>query len=274
MVIFTVVRMFVHLFAGMAICAFLLPFLDRPARQMCIRRWSSKLVHICGLKIVIRDPNAYLKAAPTASTNQGQALMVANHISWLDIFVINSLEPCRFVAKSDIRSWPLVGWLCAKTGTIFISRGRPRDVRAIYQGLVASIKEGDRIAFFPEGTTAAQGSLLPFHPNLFEAAIDAGVPVQPYALRYLDDAGDLHPAADFIGDTTIVESILAILKARASRRITAELTVLAPLASVGVHRRDLAVSARDAIETALLNAQEIRGAQIAGFSKNANARSA
>ena len=179
--------------------------------------------------------------------------MVANHISWLDIFVINSLEPCRFVAKSDIRGWPLVGWLCAKTGTIFISRGKPRDVRAIYQGLVASIKEGDRIAFFPEGTTAAQGGLLPFHPNLFEAAIDAGVPVQPYALRYLDDAGELHPAADFIGETTIVESILAILKARGSRRITAELTVLAPLASTGagVHRRELAVATREAISRAL-----------------------
>ena len=183
----------------------------------------------------------------------GQALMVANHISWLDIFVINSLEPCRFVAKSDIRGWPLVGWLCAKTGTIFISRGRPRDVRAIYQGLVESIKAGDRIAFFPEGTTAAQGTLLPFHPNLFEAAIDAGVPVQPYALRYLNDAGGLHPAANFIGDTTIVESILAILKTRGTRPLTAELTVLAPLASAGTHRRDLSAAVRAEIERALGN---------------------
>ncbi|HEY4075238.1 MAG TPA: lysophospholipid acyltransferase family protein [Herbaspirillum sp.] len=241
--------MFAHLFAGMATCAFLFPFMDRPARQARIRRWSARLVHICGLKIAIRDPHAYLKAAPADA--QAQALMVANHISWLDIFVINSLEPCRFVAKSDIRGWPLVGWLCARTGTIFISRGRPRDVRTIYQGLVASIKAGDRIAFFPEGTTAEQGSLLPFHPNLFEAAIDAGVPVQPYALRYLDDAGALHQAADFIGDTTIVESILAILKARGVRRITAELTVLAPLASAGAHRRDLALAARAAIEQSL-----------------------
>lgn len=248
MIIFTVVRMFAHLFAGMATCAFLFPFLDRPGRQARIRRWSARLVRICGLKLAIRDPNGYLKSAAGA-----QALMVANHISWLDIFVINSLEPCRFVAKSDIRSWPLVGWLCAKTGTIFISRGRPRDVRAIYQGLVESIKAGDRIAFFPEGTTAEQGTLLPFHPNLFEAAIDAGVPVQPYALRYLDDAGALHPAANFIGDTTIVESILAILKTRGNRPLTAELTVLAPLASVGAHRRDLSMAVRTEIEKTLGN---------------------
>jgi 1-acyl-sn-glycerol-3-phosphate acyltransferase len=272
MIIFTVVRMFVHLFAGMATCAFLFPFVDRPARQARIRRWSTKLVYICGLKIVIRDPQGYLGAAPIASApsgTDGQALMVANHISWLDIFVINSLEPCRFVAKSDIRGWPLVGWLCAKTGTIFISRGKPRDVRAIYQGLVASIKEGDRIAFFPEGTTAAQGGLLPFHPNLFEAAIDAGVPVQPYALRYLDDAGGLHPAADFIGDTTIVESILAILKARSSRRITAELTVLAPVASAGAHRRDLALAVRAEIEQSLGNVPAAASASAGGDVANA-----
>jgi 1-acyl-sn-glycerol-3-phosphate acyltransferase len=260
MIIYTVVRMFVHLFAGMGTCAFLFPFLGRPARQARIRRWSIKLVHICGLKISILDPNGYLAAASVTRATAGQTLMVANHISWLDIFVINALEPCRFVAKSDIRGWPLVGWLCAKTGTIFISRGKPRDVRAIYQGLVASIKAGDRIAFFPEGTTGAQGGLLPFHANLFEAAIDAGVAVQPYALRYLDDIGALHPAADFIGDTTIVESILAILKARRSRRITAELTVLAPIASMGAHRRDLAATVRAAIEQSLGNVPAIAAA--------------
>ncbi|HWZ47622.1 MAG TPA: lysophospholipid acyltransferase family protein [Herbaspirillum sp.] len=252
MIIYSIGRMFLHLFAGLATCAFIFPFLDRPSRQARIRRWSAKLVHICGLKIVMRDVDGNVASLTSVSASAAQsALMVANHISWLDIFVINTLAPCRFVAKSDIRNWPLVGWLCAKSGTIFIARGRPRDVRAIYQGLVASIKAGDRIAFFPEGTTAEQGSLLPFHPNLFEAAIDAAVPVQPYALRYLDAAGDLHPAADFIGDTTIVESILAILKARVSRPITAELTVLAPITSAGAHRRELSLATREAINQAL-----------------------
>ncbi|MDB5989470.1 MAG: 1-acyl-sn-glycerol-3-phosphate acyltransferase [Herbaspirillum sp.] len=251
MIIYSIARMFLHLFAGLATCAFIFPFLDRPARQQRIRRWSAKLVHICGLKIVIRDVDGNVLASAAATTAPQSALMVANHISWLDIFVINTLAPCRFVAKSDIRSWPLIGWLCAKSGTIFIARGRPRDVRAIYQGLVASIKAGDRIAFFPEGTTAGQGSLLPFHPNLFEAAIDAAVPVQPYALRYLDAAGNLHPAADFIGDTTIVESILAILKARGAHPITAELTVLAPITSTGAHRRELSLAVREAIAQAL-----------------------
>ncbi len=103
-------------------------------------------------------------------------------------------QPCRFVAKSDIRDWPLIGWLCDKAGTVFIARGKQRDVRRIYQGLVTSIRAGERIAFFPEGTTVGQGTLLPFHANLFEAAIDA-VPVQPYALRYVDQDGRLHGAS-------------------------------------------------------------------------------
>jgi 1-acyl-sn-glycerol-3-phosphate acyltransferase len=178
-----------------------------------------------------------------------RALMVSNHISWLDIFVINTLYPTRFVAKSDIRSWPLIGWLCEKTGTIFISRGSIRDVRRIYQGLVASLHAGEHVAFFPEGTTSSQGELLPFHANLFEAAVEAEVPVQPYALRYVDAQGQPHPAVEFIGDTSFVQSMLWILKGRG---ITAQLAVLPPLDTGGnVHRRELARTAHAAVSRGL-----------------------
>ena len=176
------------------------------------------------------------------------ALIVCNHLSWLDIFAINSCRPCRFVAKSDIRDWPLLGWLCDRAGTIFIARGRQRDVRRICQGLGQSIHAGERVAFFPEGTTSLQGTVLPFHANLFEAAIDADVPVQPYALRYLDRSGRPHPAVEYVGDTTFVQSMLMILR---DRSITAELLVLPALPSAGAHRRELAVAAHDAIAAAL-----------------------
>src|SRR5690606_36823074 len=96
--------------------------------------------------------------------------------SWLDIFVIHAMHPCRFVAKAEIRGWPLIGWLCEQAGTIFIARGRLRDVRKIYEGAVRSLREGEHVAFFPEGTVSLQGSLLPFHANLFEAANEAQVP--------------------------------------------------------------------------------------------------
>src|SRR5450830_345939 len=237
---FRVLRLALHLFLGMAICAFLFPWTAPAGREAHTRRWSHQVLGICGVTLVIRQA-AGVDAPP-------RALIVANHISWLDIFVVNSLQPCRFVAKSDIRSWPLIGWLCAKTGTIFIARGKPSDVRRIFQGLVRSIEAGERVAFFPEGTTAGQGKLLPFHANLFEAAIDAGVPVQPYALRYLDAQGKYHPAADFIGEMTIVESILAILRAGS---ITAELTQLQSISTAGAHRRELAVVARKVIADGL-----------------------
>ncbi|MFC7518181.1 lysophospholipid acyltransferase family protein [Herbaspirillum sp. GCM10030257] len=234
-------RVVLHLFQGLATCAFVFPFLDHAGRQGCIKRWSAKLVRLSGISVIIEQPHA-VTAAP-------RALIVSNHISWLDIFVINSLEPCRFVAKSDIRDWPLIGWLCEKTGTIFISRGKLRDVRRIYQGLVSSLHSGERVAFFPEGTTSAQGEVLPFHANLFEAAIEAEVPVQPYAVRYTDSAGRLHPAADFIGEMTFVQSMVTVLK---SGGMTARLTMLPPIETPpGSHRRDIAELAHRSVAGAL-----------------------
>lgn len=239
MIAFHLLRVVLHLFIGLATCAFVFPLIDAAGRQRCIKRWSIKLLALCGVQVEIKTN------APPAP----RALIVANHVSWLDIFVINSLHPCRFVAKSDIRDWLLIGWLCHKTGTVFISRGKLRDVRKIFQGLVASLHAGEHVAFFPEGTTAAQGTLLPFHANLFEAAIDAKVPVQPYAVRYVDARGQLHVAADFIGDMTFVQSMVTILKAG---KMTAQLTLLPVIeTSRESHRRELADAARGSIAAAL-----------------------
>lgn len=242
MFVFRLLRLITHLFKGMAVCAFLFPFTAEKGREAHIRRWSRTLLRICGIRVKVDSPLPIQRS-----------LLVSNHVSWLDIFVVNTLQPCRFVAKSEIRSWPLIGWLCAKTGTIFISRGKASDVRRIFKGLVESIEKDEHVAFFPEGTTAPQGTLLPFHANLFEAAIDARAPVQPYALRYVDAEGRLHPAADFIGDMSIVESIVAILK---SRGMTAELKQLPLISTEGAHRRDLARQSREVIAAGLGYAAE------------------
>lgn len=238
---FGLVRVAVHLFVGLAKVALLFPFLGAAARERRIQRWSRQLVAICGVRMRV---DASRQAEPASP-----ALIICNHISWLDIFVINTLHPCRFVAKSDIRSWPLIGWLCEHTGTIFIARGKARDVRRIYEGLVKSIHDGERVAFFPEGTTAPQGTVLPFHANLFEAAIEAEVPVQPYAIRYVDADGSLHSSADFIGEMTFVESMIAIMK---SGGMTAELVRLPAIGTAGAHRRELAKIAHDAVAGVLV----------------------
>lgn len=240
MIAFRLLRVGVLLFGGLAISALVFPFIQKTRRDIFIQRWSVQLVRICGIEVDIQ----YAAGAQHVA----RSLIVANHVSWLDIFVINSLQPCCFVAKSDIRDWPVLGWLCARAGTIFIARGKARDVRRIFKDLVASIGGGERVAFFPEGTTAAQGAILPFHANLFEAAIDAKVPVQPYALRYVDAQGELHTAVNFIGDMTFAQSMVLVLSAR---NVKAQIILLPLIDTTGCHRRELAAATRSAISVGL-----------------------
>ncbi|MGZ3238669.1 MAG: lysophospholipid acyltransferase family protein [Burkholderiaceae bacterium] len=240
MIVFKLLRVFVHLFIGLSTCAFVFPLTNQAGRERRIKKWSIKLLDICDVHVEVDHATSI--PPPT------RALNVANHVSWLDIFVLNSFCPCRFVAKSEIRDWPILGWLCVKTGTIFIARGRIRDVRRIFEGLVASIKAGEHVAFFPEGTTSAQGNLLPFHPNLFEAAIDADVPIQPFAIRYVDASGRLYTVVDFIGDMSFAQSMIAILKAGGIKAI---LTRLPIIETKGGHRRELASAAQQVIAAGL-----------------------
>lgn len=232
-------RLVLHLLLGLATCALVFPWAGPALRERLVRRWSARLLAICRVRV---------ERAPAAEALD-HALVVANHISWLDIFVINSVLPCRFVAKAEIRAWPVLGWLVAQAGTVFIARGNRRELRHIFKGLVDALGQRQRVAFFPEGTTGSQGQLLPFHANLFEAAIDAGAPVQPCALAYLDPRGGWHAAVDYTGDTTFVDSILRIL---GGEPIVARLASLAPIpAGHGAHRRELAQAAHDAIQAAL-----------------------
>lgn len=232
-------RLIFHLLQGLATCALVFPWAGAPLRERLVRRWSARLLRICRVAVEHQDAGH----APLQ-----HALIVSNHVSWLDIFVINALHPCRFVAKAEIRAWPVLGWLVAQAGTVFIARGNRRDLRHIFKGLVDALAQRQRVAFFPEGTTSSQGTVLPFHANLFEAAIDAKVPVQPYALAYLDAGNGWHPAVDYTGETTFVDSILRIL---GGEPVRARLACLAPIGTAGAHRRELAKAAHDAIGAAL-----------------------
>ncbi|QYF91631.1 1-acyl-sn-glycerol-3-phosphate acyltransferase [Massilia sp. PAMC28688] len=231
-------RVILHLVAGLAACALFFPWAGAAWRDRTVQRWSRRLLAIAGVRVRQEGGVPALE----------HAMIVANHVSWLDIFVINSLHPCHFVAKSEIREWPVLGWLAEKGGTVFLARGNRRELRHIFKGMVAALQAGERVAFFPEGTTAAQGTVLPFHANLFEAAVDAGVLVQPYAVRYLDQDGGLHAAVDFTGDTTFAQSMKAVLS---GPPIEARLTCLAPLQGAGAHRRELAQAAHNAVAAVL-----------------------
>ena len=229
-------RVFLHLLFGLALCALVFSWVSGERRQRHVRAYSRKLLRICGVSV----------------EQQGEALahalVVSNHVSWLDIFVINSLHPSLFVAKSEIRDWPVLGWVVAQAGTVFIARGNRRELRHTFKGIVANLERGERVAFFPEGTTAEQGSLLPFHANLFEAAIDAKVMVQPIALEYLDQHGALHPSVSYIGDMHFTDSVVAILSGSA---VHARLACLPALDARGAHRRELAAATQEQVAQAL-----------------------
>ncbi|MGZ5201174.1 MAG: lysophospholipid acyltransferase family protein [Telluria sp.] len=240
-------RAILHLLAGLATCAIVFPWASAALRERLTRRWSRHLLAMCRVQV----------EQPPGAPALAHAMVVANHISWLDIFVINSLYPCRFVAKAEIRAWPVLGWLVERAGTVFIARGNRRDLRHIFKGMVEVLRQGQRVAFFPEGTTSLQGRLLPFHANLFEAAIDARVAVQPVAIEYVDAGGSYHRAVDYVGDTTFVRSFLAILSGPPVR---ARLTCLAPLTASGGQRRELAHAAHEAIGGALCGRAHVNDA--------------
>lgn len=249
MIVLRIARVIVHLLYGLLLCALVFPFAAPAQHSAVIRRWSAGLLTLCQVKVRLQDA----AGRPLNSLPETHALIVSNHISWLDIFAINAARPCHFVAKADIRGWPLVGWLCARGGTIFIARGQKSALRDAYRQIVRDLGAGGRIAFFPEGTTAAQAALLPFHSNLFECAIEAEVAVQPYALRYLTPAGGLHPEVEFVGDTTFVQSMIRILR---TGPIVAEVIVLPAIPTQKQHRRALAEAARQQIAAALQHPEQ------------------
>lgn len=168
-------------------------------------------------------------------------LTVANHVSWLDISLIYACEPIRFVAKSEVRDWPIAGWLANAAGTFYLARGKGGS-KPLLEKLTPFLRRGGSVVIFPEGTTTAGAEVLPFHPRLFAAAVDADCPVQPVALRYgLGDSGEI--LAPFIGDDDLVSHLLRLLK---NRRIEVYIDYLPPLAA-GCDRDALAAAAWQAV---------------------------
>lgn len=221
--VFRLLRVGMHLTWGLATVATVYPFLRRPARLWLKRRWSAQLVTMLGVRCRV-----------AGELPPGPRLLVANHVSWLDIFVINAIAPTAFVCKADVRDWPVIGWLCAKTETVFLPRGSRSAARQT-AGLIASrLAEGWLVAVFPEGTTSDGRQVLPFHAALLQGALDAGQPIQPLALRYgtLDGCRSVAPA--YYGDITLLQSLWRIARQPA---IIASLSVLPGLVE-GRSRRE------------------------------------
>jgi 1-acyl-sn-glycerol-3-phosphate acyltransferase len=216
----------------------LFPFVAPSRRLEIITAWSRTLLKRLGVHLTV-------KGNPPAGR---PVLLVANHISWLDIWLIDSQCVCRFVAKAEVRAWPLIGWLAAKTGTLFIQRERRHQTAALNRDIVAALRAGACVALFPEGTTSDGRMLRRFFTPLLQPAVETGTPVVPVAIRYVDAAGGPDTTPAYVGNMTLMESVLAIL---AAGRIEAEICFLPAIASAGTNRREAAHAAQAAIAAAL-----------------------
>jgi 1-acyl-sn-glycerol-3-phosphate acyltransferase len=179
------------------------PGLQPEQRAGQVQLWSQRMLSALGVRVQAQG-----------EVVEGPVLRVSNHLSWLDILVMNAVAPSRFVSKSEVRHWPLIGTLTVGAGTLLIEREKRRDAMRVVHHMAASLQAGDAVAVFPEGTTSNGEALLPFHANLLQAAVVTDVPVQPWALRYRHArTGEAHNAPLFVGDTTLVASLLSTLLA-------------------------------------------------------------
>lgn len=233
-------RLGMHLLSGLLTVALRFPFYSRQQQFRAVRVWSGSLLRILGVRVRVHGDIA----------GDRPLMIVANHVSWLDVFALNAVTPVRFVAKSEIRQWPAIGWLSARTGTLFIERGRRRDTARV-GGLVAeALRSGDVVAVFPEGTTTDGSQVLRFHSSLLQPALAAEAGVQPVALRFERSDGSLCVEAAYDGDKSLWHTLLQIV---AQREIHVQLNFLPLLQTGAADRRALADAAQAAIVSRLMN---------------------
>ena len=209
-----------------------------------IRWWQHTLMRIFGFRVM-----RFGEPWPTA------ALLVANHLSWLDITLIHSQRMACFVAKSEIARWPLVGWLATRGGTIYHKRGSTESLASVAQVMVEHLKAGDAVAVFPEGGTGPGDRVRTFHARIFQAAVDANVPAQPVGLRFMR-RGVPTPDIAFRPDEKFFPNFFRVLGEPAT---TAEVHFLEPVAPEA-NRRRMAETARARIVAALGFVDPPRGA--------------
>lgn len=229
-------RLAAHIARGQWTVAFGFPKFSATQKEYAIKAWAQDLLALTAIKLVV-------KGQPPV---HGPVLLAANHISWLDMMVLMASCPNRFVAKAEVRHWPLLGKLAASTGTLFVTRESPRDAVRVVHQMAEHLKAGEVLTIFPEGTTSNGVQLLPFHANLFQAAISADASVQSVALQFVDVASGQNSLAPcYIDDDTLLQSLWRTLKAPP---LCAVVSFGEPQRPAGRDRRTLARETRAAVE--------------------------
>ncbi len=221
-----------HLVLGVTLAGVAFPLLRPAQRDRVIMRWSRGLLNVLGVRVRTGAP-------PNLPSG---ALLVCNHVSWLDIYLIYAARRVHFVSKAEVRNWPIAGWLARKTGTLFIERGRRADTARVNTDMRALMQGGAWVAVFPEGTTSDGRGLRRFLPSLLQPAVELNCPIVPAALRYRTLAGEYSAAPAYIDSINIWQSLKLIVS---EPGLIAELHFGEPILPNG-HRRDLAVLAEAA----------------------------
>ena len=225
-----------HLAHGVVTVALHFPSAEKARRAYLIERWSARLLEILSIRVESSG------APPEPGT--GSVMMIANHVSWLDVYALNTVCAARFVAKSEIRHWPVIGWFSEHVGTLFIERARRRHIVKINQEIAAALRQGDTFAVFPEGTTSPGDVVLPFHAPLLQPVLTCGAKLHPVAIRYTRADGSLCNEADYRHGKSLLDSLLLMVT---QQEIRVRLHFLPTPACAGRHRREIAHEAAQSI---------------------------
>jgi len=222
-----------HLVLGVSLAGFALPLLGPARRDRIIMAWSRRLLRVLGVQV----------RTTSSARLPGGALLVCNHVSWLDVYLIYAAQRVHFVSKAEVRQWPVAGWLAHKTGTLFLERDRRADTARVNAEMRALMTSGACVAVFPEGTTSDGRGLRRFLPSLLQPAVELNCPIIPAALRYRSLDGAYSAAPAYIDNMSLWQSLKQIVD---EPGLVAELQFGEPI-QPNAHRRELASQAEQAV---------------------------
>ena len=207
--------------------------------------WHNRVADILGIGITVSGPRP-----------RAPVLLASNHVSWLDIVVLGGLTHTDFLSKSEVRHWPVIGWLAARSGTLFIRRGK-NETSAVREQIARRLRHGGLLTLFPEGRTTQGREVRPFFPRLFAAAIDTGTDVIPVTLRY-HIGGAFDPIAPYTDNQFILQNLRGLIT-----RDRTEVNVVfgQPITLEGHDRKEIAELARSAVLATLLGPEQVPLAQ-------------
>jgi 1-acyl-sn-glycerol-3-phosphate acyltransferase len=198
---YRIVRVILHTLVGFFIAGIVLPVSSKPHKLKLISWWCKYLLNAFNIRVTATGN------VPTNPNNMYNTMVVANHISWADIHALTSILPLRFIAKFEISTWPVFGYLATKANALFIDRAKRRDAAKTVAITRQSLLSGDNICLFPEGTTTDGTEIKPFKSSLIQAAIEAKATIQPVVVRYPLSDGRANTELAYAGNTTLRESM-------------------------------------------------------------------